>query len=111
MNIVNSLLLKTTEEMSEDYDKIYQNAKKKTKGTGTYERKFVLNGYLWANDLGGFSEADADLNKRLNEAEKRIQAITSSITFKTVQALAGVKIPFRKQIKSLLFKMYSMTKK
>ena len=111
LNIVNSLLLKTTEEMSEDYDKIYQNAKKKTKGTGTYERKFVLNGYLWANDLGGFSEADADLNKRLNEAEKRIQAITSSITFKTVQALAGVKIPFRKQIKSLLFKMYSMTKK
>ena len=108
---VNELKLKTAEEMVNEYKKAYQKCDIRNRAEDSYDKKNVLNGYLWANDLGGFSEADADLNKRLNEAEKRIQAITSSITFKTVQALAGVKIPCRKQIKSLLFKMYGIIKK
>lgn len=108
---VNELKLKTAEEMVNDYKKAYQKCDIRNRAEDSYDKKIVLNGYLWANDLGGFSEADADLNKRLNEAEKRIQAITSSITFKTVQALAGVKIPCRKQIKSLLYKMYGIIKR
>ena len=108
---VNELKLKTAEEMVNDYKKAYQKCDIRNRAEDSYDKKNVLNGYLWANDLGGFSEADADLNKRLNEAEKRIQAITSSITFKTVQALAGVKIPCRKQIKSLLYKMYGIIKR
>ena len=108
---VNELKLKTAEEMVNDYKKAYQKCDIRNRAEASYDKKIVLNGYLWANDLGGFSEADADLNKRLNEAEKRIQAITSSITFKTVQALAGVKIPCRKQIKSLLYKMYGIIKR
>lgn len=108
---VNELKLKTAEEMVNEYKKAYQKCDIRNRAEDSYDKKIVLNGYLWANDLGGFSEADADLNKRLNEAEKRIQAITSSITFKTVQALAGVKIPCRKQIKSLLYKMYGIIKR
>ena len=108
---VNELKLKTAEDMVNEYKKAYQKCDIRNRAEASYDKKIVLNGYLWANDLGGFSEADADLNKRLNEAEKRIQAITSSITFKTVQALAGVKIPCRKQIKSLLYKMYGIIKR
>lgn len=107
---VYQITLKTTENMINEYSAVYECESKRAEYVKC-KCEFVLNGYLWANDLGGSSGGDADINKRLNEAEKRIQAITGSITFKTVQALAGIHIPFRKQIKALLFKGYSMVKK
>lgn len=111
LNRIDLLQLKTAEDMAGDYKRLYDKEEAKQGTKIERDRRYIVNGYLWANNLGGSSDENGDLNKRLNEAEKRIQAITSSVTFKTVQALAGIRIPCRKQIKGLLFKIYRMAKK
>ena len=65
----------------------------------------------FADMLSTYTNESNDLQKRLNEAEKKIQTITNSVTYKTVLALSGVKIPFRRQLKSLLFKIYGFVRK
>ena len=108
---IEKISLTTIEEMAENYIKLYEEITFKEHEGNHIETITILKGYLWANSLEIGGDQEIDLVERLAEAEKRLQVITGSVTYKTVQALAKVKIPYRRQIKSLLFKIYKYVQK
>lgn len=67
--------------------------------------QWILNAYLLAGNPGQV-QSDGRILERLNEVEKEINAIRSSITYRIMSILGRMKIPFRKQIKQVLFIIY-----
>lgn len=114
---IRTLRIKTLEEMASQYGELYRELYRERRqdceiGSDKQTREYLLNGYLVACGLKSAGSDDLScLRERMDEMENRLTAITTSFTYKCMQALGEIPIPCRKQIKKLLYIVYRTVKR
>lgn len=110
---VQQIKIKNVDEMCEDYRKVYETqlTQEKVK-VNEYDYRWLLNGIM--NVVGrevGQYDRSGDLAEQLADVERQLYELSNSFTYRTVQLIAKIKIPFRKQIKTILIRIYRMIRK
>ena len=105
---VQQVKLRTAAEMCECYQSYYKE-KRKMKRSASKDYVWMLNAFLIAQNAGNYG-GDESVLLRLAEAEKELEDIRNSTTYRAMGILAGMKIPFRKQIKQILAMVYGKIK-
>ena len=102
--------IRTIDEMCKDYDQIYQQIFRNPAShfIGYDMQQWFLDQYLLANGLGG--NESVMLSKRLAETEHQLWEVYHSATYRVVQIMGSIRIPFKKQLKSLMFCLYRLFK-
>ncbi len=104
-----AIQLKTNVQMCGEYAEAYQAV---LSGENQYQRgkvdyEWLLMGSLFLD--GG--EGCMELKGRLAEAERQLGEIADSFTYRAVLRLAGMPIPFRRQVKQVMMRIYRMWRK
>lgn len=93
------------EKMIEEYQKIYAVCGRKTNFYNGVE-KIILQKLYYAYRIPTNSyQGTPELMARISELEKRLNVIDNSITFKIVQKITSVRLPFKKALRKLLVKL------
>lgn len=94
------------EDMAECYRSLYKKilpGEHNVKAAATPGiNEFLL--HSWDTGYGNFANAP-ELLQQINELENRLKIINNSITFRIVMKLTGIRIPFKKQLRSVLMKL------
>jgi len=100
-----SLKLKTEKEMCEEYRGIYNSAFQKMGECryGKVDNEWLIRGYLMMEED---PKMNAVLRYKLESAERQLNEVYHSASYKAMLMLAKMPIPFRKQIKGLVRKVY-----
>lgn len=100
--------IRTIEEMCEDYHHFYQSNIKESFSlkTDPLTKEWFIDQYLLTNGLGG--NDTLSLSNRLEEAERQLWDVYHSTTYRMVQIIGGLKIPFKKQLKEFMFQLYRL---
>ena len=69
----------------------------------------MLNAYINANKESGIGFVESDENiQRLEQAEAELQQMKNSTSYKIAVALENANIPFKKQLKTLAYRIYKI---
>jgi glycosyltransferase involved in cell wall biosynthesis len=111
---VKNISLKSVNEMLDDYVELYKEFSHNEIEYHEFDSKALQNAYSLGNQTNHMgnrnSELPDEIIARLTEAENRLKLIESSIGYKALIAFKKLPIPFKSQIKSILFKIYKWTK-
>ena len=104
----NALLAKirTVKEMGDDYHKLYNMLLDKSVTINPKNITDYSSSQLFKNTLN--SDSGSSLQQCLNETERELWAVQHSSAYRIAQIIVRIKIPFKKQLKALLFKMYKL---
>lgn len=110
---VHNIKIKTIDEMCKDYQKVYEEHLTAEKiAVDKYDYNWLLSGIMYGLGRGISLNGTGDnLQERLEEVERNLYEVTNSFTYRAVQMIAKIKIPFRKQIKNTLLKVYRLIRK
>lgn len=110
---VRNIQIKTIEEMCREYQNVYEkHLIKEKRAVDGYDYAWLLSGIMCGLGRGISVTGDVgNVLERLELAEKNLYEVTNSVTYRAVQMVAKIKIPFRKQIKAVLSKLYRVIRK
>ena len=102
--------VETIDGMLNQYEKLYnQKLKRKIEKIKKIDNKCVLNAYINANKESGIGFVESDENiQRLEQAEAELQQMKNSTSYKIAVALENANIPFKKQLKTLAYRIYKI---
>lgn len=100
-----SVRMRTVHNMVVDYEELYNKEIRADVKRLVPDSEKIARAYLMANGYG-FEGGDSSWIQRLVKAEKELEEIRTSVTYRIVQKLGEVKIPFRKQLKKVLIRVY-----
>ncbi|MCI9592476.1 MAG: glycosyltransferase [Lachnospiraceae bacterium] len=100
-----SATIRTVEEMCNDYRYLYQVADTSGKDIKLSQKAYkeFSKDYLFGSGKGNSRDP---ILQRLNDTEQRLWNIEHSSTYRITQVLMRIGIPFKKQLKALLFRIY-----
>lgn len=100
-----SASIRTVQEMCTDYKNLYQTVANSNKHFKMPQEAYNVfsKSYLFGNGSGNSRDA---MLKRLNETEQRLRNVEHSSAYRIAQILLRINIPFKKQLKALLFTIY-----
>lgn len=114
---VKNLRHKTISQMTGDYQLLYQrfdNVETQNKGH-LFDARRIYQGYLLGERIEGKAKIDsqfnAELENHVEELERELQSIRNSTGYKAVLAFRRMKIPFKRQLKVLMFRCYQLLRK
>ena len=103
--------------MTGDYQLLYQrfdNVETQNKGH-LFDARRIYQGYLLGERIEGKAKIDsqfnAELENHVEELERELQSIRNSTGYKAVLAFRRMKIPFKRQLKVLMFRCYQLLRK
>lgn len=104
--------MKTVEQMAREYSAEYKTVSREQISYNTPDFRLIFDAYLtkYNPDVASSSVHSGEY-ARLVEAEAQLKAINASITYKAVLAVAKLPIPFKRQLKALLYKVYKLFRK
>ena len=110
-----NLRIRTTEEMAADYSCFYESQMKDSKPAripaDKEKKELLLDGYLQADgSLAKQGQGYHEIATQLETVTVQLQAIQSSLAYKFGVFLSQLKIPFKRQIKTVLLKIYRKLK-
>lgn len=105
--------LKKLSKMCNEYREIYDAALSNItyKRAGDIDYRWILQGRGKALGHPGLQGENSQIYEQLAMVEQQLRDITGSISYKTMKKLVGLRIPFRKQLKSFLVKGNALMKK
>ncbi|MCI8917828.1 MAG: glycosyltransferase [Eubacterium sp.] len=112
MRSVGKLRLKSAHEMCQEYKQVYQAVfQKKDSCTNACEYKEPDYKWLIENyaSSGRRMASYAEIQMRLAAAERYLNEMNHSITFRAARKLSGLPFPFRRQIKWILQNIWKIT--
>lgn len=101
--------IKTIDEMCCEYREVYEKCLPESKREVTeYNYEWLLSGIMCGLGKKSYvnEENDDNVREQLENVERRLHEVTNSFTYRAVQMIAKIKIPFRKQIKAVFVKIY-----
>lgn len=112
-NYTRTARIKSLMEMCREYQDLYDNAVSDSiiKQDGAVDYRWILKGRGKALGQADLLGVDNQIYEQLAMAEHQLKEITSSTAYKFARIVADMKVPFKKQIKSVLIRGYSFIKK
>lgn len=108
---IKSLNLRSINEMLLDYKHIYANYLNNENSYFEFDSSLLFQGYILAkSNNNSNARKDNDYLDKINQYEKQIELINSSITFRIVVLFSNMKIPFKKQLKKILSNIFRIVK-
>lgn len=100
------LQMRTVSEMCQDYHRFYQNIFREISVPilDNADRHWVLDHFFVPNEQGYLK--NNTISGKLKEAERQLWEISHSPTYRMVQMIGRMKIPFKKQLKGFVFRAY-----
>ncbi|MCD7820159.1 MAG: glycosyltransferase [Lachnospiraceae bacterium] len=105
---VQKLQMRTTEEMTECYDALYkENLRQRESGMAAYDAEVIYRAYALANGKGiAGTDVSGDILERLNNAERNLNILYNSGSYKLLNKLKSLPIPGKSHIKAILYRLY-----
>lgn len=104
--------LRSVAEMLRDYDALYGGYTKRVPSYAPRDPQQILTALSFAGSENGFSGmASPELMIRLNAAEQQLKEINSSLGYKALKEFRKLKIPFKRQIKALMYRCYKLLRR
>lgn len=110
---VRGIKIKTVEEMCQEYQWIYDEYLAANSKTETCcDNKWLLSGIMSGVGRDVVLQEDTDETiMRLEDMERQIYELRHSFAYRAVKKIAKIKIPFRRQIKAVIYKAYERIRK
>lgn len=105
--------IKTVTEMCREYQLMYDEilSDSPVRQGGDVDYSWILKGRGKALGNPGLQGVDNQIYEQLAMLEHQFKEMSNSTAYKVAKTMVGMKIPFRKQIKSVLLRGYSFMKK
>lgn len=111
---IKRLCHKTNAEMAAEYDLLYERFANPNNKGKPFNTRRIYEGYLLGEKLRSKGQngepIGSHLQSRVNELEQELEGIRISTTYKIALAMRSLKIPFKRQIKLGMFKVYKFLK-
>lgn len=111
---IRNIQIKTVDEMCCQYQNVYEKCLlEQIREAAEYDYEWLLNGIMRGLGKKAYAnEKNIDsVLEQLENVERRLYEVTNSFAYQMVQMIAKIKIPFRKQIKAALAKIYRVIRK
>lgn len=112
---VKALHHKTNAEMAAEYDLLYKGFALADNKGRSFNARRIYEGYLLGGKVRGRGQdgklTGVDMQTRVDELEQELEAIHRSTAYKVAQVMRRLRIPCKRQIKTLMFQVYKLLKR